>query len=219
MKIAAIFDLDETIYPGYSLKDLAKFLFKKGKIKQFFLLKVFYWMLLKKLDLLNDEKALEESLTLLKGEPISELTGLVNECFQGQMKNKIPNKIIEVINEHKKSGHYLILATETIDQVAQIFAEFLGFDYIITTKPEIIDNKLTGKLAGPVCMKTQKAQMIQTFCQKNNIDLENSYAYGGRTDDVDLLNLSKNATVINPNPSAQRLAQQKNWKILDTNVK
>lgn len=215
MKIAAIFDLDETIYPGYSLKELAKFLFSKGKINQLFLIKVFYWMILKKINLLNDEKALGESLTLLKGETIAELTKLVDECFQTEMKNKIPKKVIETINNHKKSGHYLILATETIDQVAQIFAKFLGFDYVIATKPEIIDNKLTGKLAGPVCMEKQKAQMIQTFCQKNNIDLNNSYTYGGRTDDIDLLKLSKNATMINPDPPAKKLAIEKNWEIIN----
>lgn len=217
MKTAAIFDLDETIYHGYSLKDLAKFLFSKGKINRFFLIKVFYWMILKKNNLLNDEKALTESLTLFKGTDVTELKSLIKECFNLEMKNTISKKVIEIINDHKKSSHWLILATESFNQLAIEFANYLGFDHVISTNIDVIDGKLTGKLNGPVCMKQEKARQIKEFCQKKDIDLTNSYSYGGRIDDQFQLELSKNAIMINPDPPAKKLAQQKNWQIINLN--
>lgn len=214
MKIAAIFDLDETLYPDHSQKDVIMFMFKKGQISPVLFLKVLWWYFLKKINRLDYSRACREGVTLLKGTHIDDFRQIVKECFHQELKKRIVPGALELVKKYQKAGYYLIVATSTITPVAQVFADYFGFDYLIGTEVEVNNGVLTGKLASPVCMDQTKSDLIKEFCQKNNIDLANSFTFGRTADDISLLNLTKNPMVINPTPALKKLAQVKKWPII-----
>ncbi len=218
-KIAAIFDLDETIYPDHSQKDVILFMFKKKQISPVLFLKVLWWYFLKKINRLDYARACAEGATLLEGISIDKFHKTTQECFDQVLRRRISNNTIEFVKKYKKMGLYMILATSTITPVAQVFADFFGFNHLIGTDVEVKNGILTGELASPVCMNSAKSDLIKEFCTKNNINLVDSYTFGRTVDDVSLLNLTKNPIVINPTSALKKLAIEKNWQILDINTK
>lgn len=91
---------------------------------------------------------------------------------------------------HKKSGHYCVLVSASLDIYLQSIADSLGFDALACTQLEqLTDGTLTGKFSGPNCWGDEK---LRRLCEitgpLENVDL---YAYGDSSGDTAMLKAAK----------------------------
>jgi phosphoserine phosphatase len=109
----------------------------------------------------------------------------------------------------------LVIATQTLQPIAELFAKDLGAVAVFGTAIEVKNGIVTGRLAGPVLHGAAKNAAVTAWATEQGIDLAQSVAVGGRLDDVPLLKLTGQATVFRPDRALRHLAEQQGWKIID----
>ncbi|WP_340680008.1 HAD family hydrolase [Paraglaciecola sp.] len=116
---------------------------------------------------------------------------------------------IERVKWHQQQGHTTICISASPDFVVQAITNFLGFEHILGIEVELDEQKITGRVALPLCFQQGKTQLLE---QRFGSQLD--YSYSDSINDVSLLDMAQSAYVVNPNRQLQALATQKGWQIL-----
>ncbi len=105
--------------------------------------------------------------------------------------------VVSALREHQAAGCAIVVATGApeIYVAALLRAGGIKVDAIIGTAVEIVDGKLTGKLAGANCVRDEKARRITEWMAENG-PFGESWGYGNRPHDMAMLALTDNPTVI-----------------------
>ena len=122
--------------------------------------------------------------------------------------------MVDIINEHKQKGRVILIVSNAAIFIVKKVADFLGINNCIGTQLEIIDGKFTGKILGDIVYGKNKINYIKYFITKNNLNLDNSYAYTDHISDLDLLLMVKNPFAVNPDILLMKEAKDKGWSIL-----
>jgi len=120
------------------------------------------------------------------------------------------------IDWHRSQGHQLILVSGGIDLTLRPLAEHLHAAQLLCVKLAERDGILTGELATPPMIQSEKARAMQN-CP--GIDLGRSYAYGDSISDAPMLEAVGNPRAVNPDSRLRRLAESRGWPILMWNRK
>lgn len=99
---------------------------------------------------------------------------------------------------HKKQGHKVIIISGSAHEIVSALSKKLDVDDCIGTIYKTNDKKeYTGDVE-PMWDKKHKLIALKEFCDKYDIDLEKSYAYGDTNGDFEMLSSVGNPTAINP---------------------
>ena len=214
-EIAAVFDIDGTLLRGSSEEYLIKYLIEIKKIPFLSTLKILKWFFLHKLGLEGDGLEIRRyAASLIGGWDIKETRRIINEHFQKSLAKRIHPEAFRMVQSHKKKGHLIVLNTASFDIVAYNYIKLFGADYLIATKLEAKDGKLTGKIDGPINFSKNKALIFNDFANKHGLDLENSYCYTNNVTDLGLIAMFGNKVVVNPERRLRRIAKSNNWPII-----
>lgn len=114
---------------------------------------------------------------------------------------------------HRAAGRQLVLATTTpIDMVTPL-AQTLGFDDVIATRYEVVDDRYTGRLEGGFVWGVGKYLAVRRWARENRVDLSASHAYSDSFFDVALLASVGFPHVLNPDLRLAALAAARRWPI------
>ena len=216
---AVFCDLDETLYPGATIKDVGRYLAKRGTLGLTAYVKIGWWLFLKSIDRLNDEAAFAAGVQLLAGWPIEDLRSELDRAYQTVFKPRMGLAVFELVSQWQKQIGPLVLATESLTVIAEPFARDLGALAVLGTEVEVRHGRLTGKLAGPVLRNQAKNAAVIAWAKEHQIDLTRSVAIGARLDDVPLLKLTGQAIVLNPDRPMRHIAEHQGWKIVETGMR
>jgi HAD superfamily hydrolase (TIGR01490 family) len=105
--------------------------------------------------------------------------------------------MVAALNAHREAGCAIVIATGApeIYVAALLRAGGIKADAIVATAVEIVDGKLTGRLAGPNCVRDEKARRVTEWVAANGPFTE-SWGYGNRPHDLAMLALTDHPTVI-----------------------
>lgn len=209
--IAAFFDIDGTIYRDSLLIDHFKKLIKYELI-----------------DLNQYERKVKESYKLWDERVgdydsyLQDITTTYVEAIKGlslQYNNFIADQVVELkgnrvykysrdrIKWHKEQGHKVIFISGSPDFLVGRMAKKMGADDFIGSHYLTEEEKLTGEVK-PMWDTPNKIKAIHQFCEKYEISLEKSFAYGDTNGDYGMLNLVGNPKAINPSRElVQRIKQ------------
>jgi HAD superfamily hydrolase (TIGR01490 family) len=111
------------------------------------------------------------------------------------------SSIVAALHGHREAGRAIVIATGAPElYVAPLLrAAEIKADAIIGTGLEVIDGKLTGRLAGANCVREEKARRVAEWLSANGPFTE-SWGYGNRPHDMAMLALIDHATVIDRGP-------------------
>lgn len=108
-------------------------------------------------------------------------------------KNLFPGAVAK-ISELKTLGYIIVLVTGSLDIVVKPLADYLKADHVIASSLEektlnVVEtgNVFTGKLREKPLAGKAKAERIHEIAKENNIDLEQSTAYGDSKADLEML--------------------------------
>lgn len=218
MSSIVFFDIDNTIIRGQSQQLLVKYLFKKRMVSILFLLKLYLWFFLYKLNLVKDPlSVMEYSFKLIKDWPTKLVDKTLKDFFDIKLKNYIYSDMIKTINNHLRRGDHVFIISNIIYPLARIIAQYLGIRQVIATRLEIINNKYTGRLQNEIVYGTNKVKLAKEFIEKNNLSLKKSYSYADHLSDLAILELADNPVVVNPDNKLSTIALKKSWKIIKFN--
>ncbi|NCC71158.1 haloacid dehalogenase-like hydrolase, partial [bacterium] len=163
---AVFLDIDKTIIPNGSLHLLVQHLYKKKLIPLSLIFRVLYWYSLYKMNWINDfSKVIEKSNQLLGSfldvYSIKQLTNLLEDWFNNEIKQLIYPELKNKIEELYNQGYKIFFVTSTIQPVANLFKNYFGFGLVISTEIEEKDGYYTGYPTNKPCHGKEKLERIK----------------------------------------------------------
>jgi putative phosphoserine phosphatase/1-acylglycerol-3-phosphate O-acyltransferase len=116
-----------------------------------------------------------------------------------------------LLAEHRKARRRIIGTTKLPIEAAEPFAVALGFDDVIATRMNVVDNRYEGDADGPIVHGRGKLDAAREWARNNGASLKRSYFYSGAFSDVPLLSEVGRPVVVDPDPQLAALAWLKGW--------
>jgi putative phosphoserine phosphatase / 1-acylglycerol-3-phosphate O-acyltransferase len=121
--------------------------------------------------------------------------------------------------QHRAAGRPLVLATTTPYDLVEPFARRLGFDDVVATRYGVnADGTYDGTIAGPFVWSTGKLEAVREWAGRNDVDLDESFAYSDSVYDTPLLNAVGHPVAVNPDPRMVVVATARRWPTLHLDV-
>lgn len=219
--VCVFFDLDKTILSTSSSVALRKPFIKSGistRIKDFISILLQLEYLFFGANSEKTEKMKERIATLSTGFDVKKLEEVTDQSFIDYIYPKCYSEILDSIEIHKASHHETVLASASSEPMVRPIAKHLGMDYYLGTVIEVKNNKFTGNVE-KFLYADEKANSARKLADEKGWDLENSYAYSDSITDLPLLELVGNPVVVNPDKELEKIAKNKEWKIIKTTQK
>ena len=118
-----------------------------------------------------------------------------------------------LMDEHRRAGRPVVLATTTPYDLVKPLAERLHFDDIIATRYAEEEGKYTGKLDGGFVWGTGKLAAVRQWAEDRGVDLSESWAYSDSIFDFPLLSAVGHPHAVNPDPRLRVAALLRRWPV------
>jgi phosphoserine phosphatase len=133
--------------------------------------------------------------------------------FAAKLQPSIYPELKAALAAHKTSGHLTILSSASPECYAAEVGHLLGFDLSLGTVLE--NNLLFPDLTNHKGEnKSDRLRELLPTSYFIGSKLVNSHGYTDSTADLPMLSICETATIVNPNPSLEKLAVQNGWTIL-----
>lgn len=216
-KVAAFFDVDNTLVCGSTSILFGKVAFTGGSIKRrdiwrFMWEHVMYMRRGEKNSKMADFK--DRALMLTKGHSVEELQGLIDQVFRDEIKPRLWPRSLERLKHHLEQGHEVWLVSAAPVELAQAIADDLGATGALGTIVGHDGNVLTGELVGAPLHGKAKRRAIKALAKDRGISLRKSWAYSDSVNDLPMLSAVGNQVAVNPDQQLRRYAVAAGWEIL-----
>jgi phosphatidylglycerophosphatase C len=186
-KTLALFDFDGTISRKDTLLDFIQFSFSKRKILS-------AGVILSPILALYASNLIDNSIAkqhvykfFFSGMSIEKIKDL-GKCYTEERLGQIIRPLgMERIMWHKHNNHQIVIVSASTEYWIKPWSEKMGLS-LISTKLEIIENKLTGNFSGKNCHGEEKVKRIRDFYDLDKF--ENIYAYGDSDGDKQMLKIA-----------------------------
>jgi HAD superfamily hydrolase (TIGR01490 family) len=215
MKDLVILDLDGVIVNGQSQQIFLNYVFRKKIVGLFFYCRIYLWFVFYKLGLIkNPKKIMEYAFSFLQNREVKEVDRIVEEFFDEVLYEFIFSEIIVIINEHKSKNRELLIVSNAVDILVKRVALFLEISNYVCTRLEVVNGKFTGRIVNGIVYGKNKVNYTKEFIKKNNLNLNNSYAYADHISDLNFLLMVENPFAINPDRLLFKAAIKNNWPVI-----
>jgi len=216
--IIAFFDVDNTLLRGASAFALGKAAFREHLITARDIA-LFGWHQIRFLAVGENGKHMlrsrERALELIGGHKVDEISQLAEDVYDRDIAPKLWPETLELAREHQRLGHEVWLISATPVIMGQIIARRLGLTGALGTIAEHVDGVFTGRLQGVMLHGEEKARAAAELVRQKGASLADCWAYSDSRNDIPLLTLVGNRTVVNPDASLARHAREEHWAVLE----
>ncbi len=211
----ALFDLDHTLLDGDSELEWSRFLVSRGLDYMKGIERFYEQYEVGQLDI--DEYFAFQLRPHVREEP-EQVSRWLEQYLETHIKPLMRERVLEVLREHRASGHELMLISASHDYVAEPIAELFGFEHSIVTSGEREDGRYTGRLNGVPCFQDGKVERLVDWLAKSGRapdHLEETWFYSDSHNDLPLLEWVDHPVAVTPDDTLRAHAQQRGWMILD----
>ncbi len=164
---------------------------------------------------LDSDRYLEFALQPLTHFTIEELHAWRADYVEKWIKPIIAPGARKLLDSHRDQGHKLLIISATNLFVTEPIAQLLGVPTVLATKPEIIDNRYTGRYLGTPTYQEGKVVVLKEWLRDCNFRLDGSYFYSDSINDLSLLEQVDNPIAVNPEDELRAVAESRNWEIIN----
>jgi len=215
--VAAFFDLDKTIIAGSSTLAFSGPLRERGLIGRRALFRSGYAQLMLMVsgaDADFMERMRSRISALCAGWDAAEVRSVIEQSIHQILPSMIYAEAVELISEHHRQGHHVVVVSASgVEMVAPI-AEALGADDALGTRMEITQGRYTGKIEF-YCYGEGKVAAARTLADEGGYRLADCFGYSDSITDLPLLEVVGHPRAVNPDRELRRVAVQRGWPVLD----
>ncbi len=117
------------------------------------------------------------------------------------------------LEEHRREGRLIVLATTTPADLVRPLVDALGFDDLIATRYARAGGTLSGGIDGDFVWGPGKLSAVRCFARSASVDLKTSHAYSDSVFDVPLLRSVGHPHALKPDARLFVLARALRWPV------
>lgn len=167
---------------------------------------------------LTAEQAAEFMLGLLRDASPYDLAAW-HEAFMSEVvRPALLPSARRLVQSHMEQGDLCAIVTATNEFVTAPIARAFGIPHLIATIPEMHCGRYTGHIAGVPSFQAGKVIRVNEWLaslQRSLNDFSESWFYSDSTNDLPLLEHVTHPVATNPSEGLRKVAQERNWRILD----
>ncbi len=164
---------------------------------------------------LDNDSYLEFSLAPLTRYSIEELHAWRKDYVENWIKPIIASGVGDLLDQHRQQNHELLIISATNLFITEPIAELLQVPTILSTEPEIVDNRYTGRYLGTPTYKEGKVTVLGEWLTSTDHNLDGSFFYSDSINDLALLEQVDNPIAVHPDDELKAIAESRDWKIID----
>jgi HAD superfamily hydrolase (TIGR01490 family) len=164
---------------------------------------------------LDNDSYLAFALEPLTHYSIEELHAWRADYVDKWIKPLVAPGTASLLDKHRERGDELIIISATHLFVSEPIGSLVGISTVLSTAPEIIDNRYTGRFLGTPTYKEGKVTVLREWAQTNGHVLDGCYFYSDSLNDLALLEVVDNPVAVTPDAALKRIAEDRNWPIID----
>ncbi|MGF1507586.1 MAG: HAD-IB family phosphatase [Chloroflexi bacterium] len=209
-------DLEGTLTSGATWRGIAGYLMASGRAADYnrFLIPRLPMVGLYRANLLDGEA--------FRNRWIAGLLNLFTGCTEDQFNEAAeftveeqlwPNRretVLEEIRAYQAEGHRILITSGSFAPVVSRFAQKAGVEECLATPIDVIDGRLTGRVAGSENTGSSKAANLRRHLEGSAPDV----AYGDTFADYEMLKMSRVAVVVEPDRKLSIAANAHGWRVI-----
>ncbi len=164
---------------------------------------------------LDNDKYLQFALHPLTIYPLEKLYAWREDYVESWIKPIIASGTLELLKKHRQQGDTLIIVSATNFFITEPIANLLNIPNLLSTVPELINNRYTGDYIGIPTFKEGKVTVLTQWLKKSPHSLDDSYFYSDSINDLPLLEQVSIPVAVNPDDTLQQIAKVRGGEILD----
>lgn len=221
--IAALFDLDGTLYTGHVWQDLTRHLWRTRRHRRWVAAYVTWNMApmpLYRLGAVSQEAFYqrwgETMAWLVRGWNLDEAHALFVRLTEERVLPNLRDKVLARLRDHRQQGHLVALVSGTFAPWLEIIAQRIDADHAIGTPLVIRDARYTGHIVRPLCQSQGKPQRVQSYLNTQGlvVDWNGSYAYADSQLDLALLRQVGHPVAVYPDEVLLAEARVQGWPLI-----
>ncbi len=207
------FDVDHTITRRSSGARFVALAICKGIVPRRVLLVMPWYSFTYKLGVFRIQD-FKDGFPYLRGISRSALEQIARESFETRLKRDIYQGAISLIDQRRKEGRRISLASSSLDIILHPLADFLGIDTVLATSLEFNEGACTGRVDGTPMFRWEKKEKVLAFIRKSGEDPKDCAFYSDSVFDVPLLEAVGRPVAVNPDFRLRRIARERGWQIM-----
>jgi len=213
-RIAAFFDYDGTIIAGYSILAFLKERVRRRELGAADVLRTAVLAAQSAIGQVDSRELISRGIHEWNGRRLADLEGLGVQLYERELRDAIFPEIRELVNQHRRKGHLLAIATSAAPFQVEPVARELGIEHVLCTQLEVREGVLTGKSKGPILWGRAKAEAVREFARRHNVDMSRSYFYADGDEELPLMHAVGHPRPTNPRPELAAAAGREGWTVL-----
>jgi len=212
----AIFDLDHTLITGDSDYLWGEYMVENNIVneQEFRSRNEIYYQDYQQ-GTLNNEQYLEFALKPLTQHSIEELYAWRADYVENWIMPIVAPGARELLDNHRNQNHELLIISATHLFVTAPIAQLLGVPTVLSTEPEIIDNRYTGRYLGTPTYQQGKVTALHEWLAKSVQRMDGSYFYSDSINDLALLEKVDHPITVHPDEQLEAIAEERGWPIIN----
>lgn len=219
MRGAAFFDLDRTILSGASALVVSKVLRETGVVSRSLPGESLLYQVFETFGENLPSMVLgRQAVLAMRGHSRAEVRAAAERAVP-ELLSLLQPYVSVTIDEHRRAGRAVVLATTTPRDLIEPFAREVGFDDVIATTYEVDgDGLYTGELVGPYVWSRGKGIAVRDWATANGVDVAMSHAYSDSVFDEPLLSMVGHPHCVNPDWRLRLMAAARRWPVMNLDV-
>ena len=212
----AIFDLDHTLLDGDSDYLWGEYMVENGVVDESKYRRrnrVFYEEYQR--GELDNESYLAFALEPLTRHPIEKLYAWRADYVENWIKPIIAPGAKPLLRRHREQGHELLIISATNLFITEPIASLLDVPAILSTEPEIVDGRYSGRYLGTPTYREGKVTVLRRWLADTGRNLDGSYFYSDSINDRALLEQVEYPIAVHPDDELKAIAESRGWEIID----
>jgi putative phosphoserine phosphatase/1-acylglycerol-3-phosphate O-acyltransferase len=212
-KVAALFDLDQTLLAGFSATAFYRERFLSGRMAPREIAASLFGTLSFAMGRTGFSALMNASTAAYRGLAEALLEEVGEEVFEKHLATRIYPESRALVHAHQEMGHTIAIVSSATRYQAGPLARDMGIEHVLCTELEVEDRIFTGRVVHPTCWGEGKATAARTLAAAQDLDLAESYFYTDSHEDLPLLEMVGRPRPLNPNRQLAQIAKERQWPV------
>ena len=212
-KVAALFDLDQTLLAGFSATSFMQERFLTGRMAPREVVGTLLGGLSFAVGRTGFSGLMAATTAAYRGMAESALEEFGQEVFDTHLATQIFPESRALVNAHQDAGHTVAIVSSATLYQAMPMARELGIRHVLCTRLEVENGAFTGGVVHPTCYGEGKASAARELASLHDLDLGQSWFYTDSHEDLPLLDVVGRPRPLNPNRRPAQIAKERGWPV------